>query len=105
MRTPNYKEAAAQKYLMQQYGFRLCQRKAVSKLPRAYISCDGQWRISTAPRGVWKMEKFICNIYLDGVGVIRKYGQLARPRFETPLAMAIWFDMMKRAERLGAVKL
>lgn len=105
MSQPNYDEAQAQIRLMKAEGWRLCQRKAVSRLPRTYATPDYQWRISTAPGGLWKLERFNREMHLPGVGWIRKYDALIRPRFQTPLAMALWFNMVRRIQRLGAVKL
>lgn len=105
MKAPNQAEAVAQIALMRREGWRLIQRKAVSRLPRVYATPDYQWRISTTHGGKWKLEKFVCDIYMPGVGTFKKYQPVIRPLLNNPLAMALWFNLLKRLERLGAMKL
>lgn len=82
--------------LMLEQGFKLCRRMQASWKPKAYVTADYMWQISTTTKGRWKLERFRCEMLVQGAGRVRVYSPCWRPLFDTPLAVALWFNMMKR---------
>ena len=96
---------AFQHVLMDQQGFNKAYFTAAGGKPRAYEHYSGIWRISTALKGKWKLERWTGRWYYpytmhrsNGVKVWAAYDK----RFDTPLAVALWFDLMRIA--LGSEK-
>lgn len=89
-----------QSKLMQMQGFKLMSRTAAGGKPRAYEHERGDWRVSTAPKGKWKLERFTGRFfYPPGYHYARglKIWSPLVQRFETPLAVALWFNVLQRA--------
>lgn len=104
-RRANCKHWRFQDRMMREQMFKLARRMGASGRPRCYESFDGDWRISTAPGNLWKLERFNREIFIQGLGWIRTFTPITRPRYQTPLAMALWFNMMKDIAKLGVIKL
>jgi hypothetical protein len=94
-RRANIQHWQFQHKLMLEQGFRLTGRQRASGKPRCYETADGQWRISTALKHKWKLEQW-SGRYLHTVLGAPKIWNATTIRFDTPLAVALWFNMAKR---------
>lgn len=87
--------------MMRDQGFPKAYRTTTGGLPRAYESACGEWRISTAMSRKWKLEIWTGRMYRPpGTGAAFKVWTASTRRFDTPLAVALWFHLFTRGGKL-----
>lgn len=103
-RVANIRHWKFQADLMAGHGFTKSWRQTASGKPRAYEHSEGQWRISTARGGKWKLEQWTGRVYYPPGARVYGYKIWAVvPRlFDTPLAVALWFHLVVDSE--GKIK-
>lgn len=84
--------------LMADKGFNAAFYTAKGGKPRAYEHYSGNWRISTCVGGKWKLERWTGRWYyprsVRGARGLKIWSPLTT-RFDTPLAVALWFNLMR----------
>lgn len=97
-RAANIKQWRFQQVLMHEQGFKQTLRKEASGLPKAYEHHTGNWRISTAKGGKWKLERWYGRYFTppgwSGAVFRLKVWAPIYKYFDTPLAVALWFNLM-----------
>lgn len=90
-----------QRDLMAQYGFSLVNNTAATRKPYAYCHGNGCWRVRKARGGKWKLEQWTGrSIVPHGYGFMVKVWFPVHRYFDTPLAVALWFNILKRARMI-----
>lgn len=88
--------------MMAEQGFTKSWRRTASGKPRAYEHSGGCWRISTARGGKWKLEQWTGRTYYPPgyTAFGYKIWHLVPKQFDTPLAVALWFNLIARGGKL-----
>lgn len=84
--------------LMLEHGFATVHRMKASRKPCAYEHLNGYWRVKSARYGKWDLQRWYGrSITPKGHCFDVKIWSPVQNYFDTPLAVALWFNILKRA--------